>query len=143
LEKRVGAAPKYKPGDMVVTIRNNPAHITLPKSGTCTLETRKLDGFYWQDGDETGWLRDNEIECLAPEPKQKAGVWHEWSGGECPVPKGGWCIAIRRKGTSTFFFTVGDQDNWKHWKGADERNRSLDIIKYMIIDPPPEHREGK
>jgi len=59
-------------------------------------------------------------------------VWHDWHGGECPIPEWKWCILMLRKGDYTASQTPG-QCYWWHRKHGDN---GYDIIKYAVIEPP-------
>ena len=66
------------------------------------------------------------------EPYIQETIWHDWHGGECPVPEGKWAVVQLRNGEIDFR-TDPDKFPW-NWICRED----LQIVLYTIIDPPEE-----
>jgi hypothetical protein len=113
------------------TFEEGPYHLR-GKVG-CKSRSWMRSGAYWLDGDDHAYDLFDLPEEQPIEERYPVGVWHGWTGGECPLPEG-----------TDYEWRDQDDDVWEsasadgaHWSG--DALRGLNLIAFCVTSyPKPE-----
>lgn len=94
------------------TFEEGPYHLR-GKVG-CKSRSWMRSGAYWLDGDDHAYDLFDLPEEQPIEERYPVGVWHGWTGGECPLPEGTEGHVKLTDGAEHFCFNLAGADYWPH-----------------------------